>query len=490
MSQKISFRSLRKKEWRRSPQWEAKLIVRIFIVLFALYMAACFFFIGIRGYFILQEQYPNQSPLDAANKLLFYYLGGELSLRYLIQQLPITRIQQFILLPIPKKKVVQNVMMRNLTSFYNSSLLFLFLPFALVVAVKEDLWWQALLWWVSISFLILSIGNIVYLLNKSRWFYPVAFVFLLSIALDKFGVFSLAAYLGEGMNTMLNQPMWGLLSLVIFGVSFEFTRRHLFSNFYLDAALQKKKEKLVGQELTALNRLGLQGAFLKNDIRLLLRNIRVRQVLFGAAAFLFYGILFFPQELYEESVMEVFAALFTTGGFVMMFSQNIPAWDSAYFKLLMTQRIPLYEYLYSKWLLLVVSLVIATIVSLPYLYFGIRVYSIILAASLFNAGVGSFVGLISGGLNHNRIDLNIKAKAFENTQNFNLTQFLFTLPKIGVPLLLFWLPYHYLGHNWGVGVLAVSGLLGLLFRKQLLLLCVRFYREKKHEMIQGFYKNT
>ncbi len=490
MPQIISFKSLRKKEWRRSPQWETKLIVRIFIILFAVYMAACFFFLGIGGYFILQKQYPDQSPLLAANKLLFYYLGGELGLRYLIQQLPITRIQQFMLLPIPKKKIIQNVMTRNLTSFYNSSLLFLFLPFALVVAVKEGLWWQVSLWWVSISFLILSIGNCVYLLNKSRWFYPIAFVFLLSIALDRLDVFSLAAYLGEGMSTMMDQPLWALLPLAIFGVSFIAARQHLFRNFYLDAALHKKKERIVGQELRALNRLGLQGAFLKNDIRLLLRNIRVRQVLFGAAGFLFYGIIFFPQEVYEDSVMEVFAALFTTGGFVMMFSQNIPAWDSSYFKLLMTQRIPLYEYLNSKWLLLIASLMIATILSLPYLYFGMRVYSIILAASLFNAGIGSFVGLISGALNHNRIELNIKAKAFENTQNFNLTQFLFTLPKIGVPLLLFWLPYHYLGHQWGVGTLAVSGLLGLVFRKQLLLLCVRFYKDKKHEMIQGFYKNT
>jgi hypothetical protein len=188
--------------------------------------------------------------------------------------------------------------------------------------------------------------------------------------------------------------------------------------------------------------------------------------------------------------MEVFAALFTTGGFVLMFSQNIPAWDSAYFKLLMTQRIPLYEYLYSKWLLLVVSVALASLLAIPYLYFGFRVYSLILAASIFNAGMGSFIGLISGALNHTPIQLNIKAKAFENTQNFNLTQFLFVIPKIAIPVLLYWLPNHYLGPPWGVVTLAGSGLWGLIFQKPILQLCVRFYQQKKYEMLEGFYKNS
>jgi hypothetical protein len=118
------------------------------------------------------------------------------------------------------------------------------------------------------------------------------------------------------------------------------------------------------------------------------------------------------------------------------------------------------------------------------------VCSLILAASIFNAGMGSFIGLISGALNHTPIQLNIKAKAFENTQNFNLTQFLFVIPKIAIPVLLYWLPNHYLGPPWGVVTLAGSGLLGLIFQKPILQLCVRFYQQKKHEMLEGFYKNS
>ncbi|MGB2022272.1 MAG: DUF5687 family protein [Flavobacteriaceae bacterium] len=490
MPQKVDFKSLRKKEWKRSPQWESKLIVRILIILFAIYMAVCFFFVGIGGYFILEKEFPGHSPSRIANNFLFYYLGAELILRYMIQQLPVTRIQYFMLLPIPRKQVVQNVLTRSLTSFYNSSLLFLFLPFAVVMAVKEQNHLASAAWWLSISLLILSIGNTVYLLNKSRWFYPIAVGYASEVLLDKFEVFSVAQWLGQGMNNLLENPLWIGIPILVFVLSYRLTKQHLIRNFYLDAALKKKREKMLAGELKAFNRLGLRGIFLKNDIRLLLRNIRVRQILFGSAGFLLYGLLFFPQEIYHESAMEVFAALFTTGGFVLMFSQNIPAWDSAYFKLLMTQRIPLYEYLYSKWLLLVVSVILASILALPYGYLGFRVYSLILAASIFNAGIGSFIGLISGALNHSPISLNIKAKAFENTQNFNLTQFLFVIPKIAIPVLLYSLPNHYLGHQWGVATLAGSGLLGLIFQKPLLQLCVRFYQQKKHEMLQGFYKNS
>ncbi|MDG1272150.1 MAG: DUF5687 family protein [Flavobacteriaceae bacterium] len=490
MFESVDFRSLRKKEWKRGAQWESKLIVRILIILFAIYMAICFFFIGIGGYFILEKKFPGQSPSGMANNFLFYYLGAELILRYMIQQLPITRIQHFMLLSIPKKRVVQNVLNRSLSSFYNSSLLFLFLPFAIVMAVKEENYLASAAWWLSISLLILSIGNIVYLLNKSRWFSPIAAGYASVVLLDKLEIFSVPKWLGEGMNRLLENPMWIGIPIVVFVLSYRLTKGHLIRNFYLDAALKKKREKMLAGELKAFNRLGLRGVFLKNDIRLLLRNIRVRQILFGAAGFLLYGLVFFPQEIYQESAMEVFAALFTTGGFVLMFSQNIPAWDSAYFKLLMTQRIPLYEYLYSKWLLLVVSVALASVLAIPYLYFGFRVYSLILAASIFNAGMGSFIGLISGALNHTPIQLNIKAKAFENTQNFNLTQFLFVIPKIAIPVLLYWLPNHYLGPPWGVVTLAGSGLLGLIFQKPILQLCVRFYQQKKHEMLEGFYKNS
>lgn len=489
MTQSYSFAALRKKQWRRSPQWETKLIVRILLILFALYIIGCFLLIGAGGYFILEKELPAQPPIDWVNQFLFYYLGLEWLVRFLMQQLPVTHIQQFILLPISKNRIVRNVLQRSLLSIYNSSLLFLFLPFAVVLAVKENAFLAASCWWLGVSFLVLTLGNLNFLVNKGKWFYPTAAFFLLAAILERTAVFSLAQLLGEGMQYVYKNPLATAVPAIIFIASYQLAFRLLKSNFYLDTALKKKQERRWGGELKSLDRFGLFGVMIKNDLRLLIRNVRVRQVLFGALMFLLYGLVFFPQAVYEKTTIEVFAALFTTGGFLMMFSQNIPAWDSSYFKLLQVQQFSMYDYLFSKWLLLVMSLLITTVLALPYLYFGQRVYGTIVAGSLFNAGLGTIIGLLSGALNHTPIKLHVRAKAFENTQNFNLTQFLFTLPKLALPVFIFWLPNHYFGYTYGLIALSVTGVLGLLFTRPLLKICAKLYQQKKHEMIQGFYKN-
>lgn len=489
MNQTYSFAALRKKQWRRSPQWETKLIVRILLIFFALYMIACFLMMGAGGYFILEKEFPAQSPIQWVNQFLFYYLGLEWLIRFLMQQLPVTHIQQFILLPISKNRIVRNVLTRSLLSIYNSSLLFLFLPFAAVLAVKENTFLPAVCWWLGVSFLVLTLGNLNFLVNKGKWFYPTISFLLLAVILERTGFFTLAELLGGGMQYVYEYPPAAVVPAIVFLGSYFLAFRLLKSNFYLDNALQKKQERRWGSDLKSLNRYGLFGVMIKNDLRLLFRNVRVRQVLFGAVMFLLYGLVFFPQSVYEETTMEVFAALFTTGGFLMMFSQNIPAWDSSYFKLLQVQRFSMYDYLFSKWLLLITSLLITTVLALPYLYFGRRVYATIVAGSLFNAGLGTIIGLLSGALNHTPIKLHVRAKAFENTQNFNLTQLLFTLPKLALPVLIFWLPNHYFGHTYGLIALSAAGVLGLLFTRPLLKICAKLYKQKKHEMIQGFYKN-
>ena len=105
---------------------------------------------------------------------------------------------------------------------------------------------------------------------------------------------------------------------------------------------------------------------------------------------------------------------------MLTFGQLVPAWDSEYFSFLMCQNIPYRNYLKSKLYLMMFSVVLSLILSLPYLYFGIKIMTIILATAIFNFGMGSFITLYSGAFNATPVKLNVKAKAFENTQNFSL----------------------------------------------------------------------
>ena len=206
--------------------------------------------------------------------------------------------------------------------------------------------------------------------------------------------------------------------------------------------------------------------------------------------FLFYGLFFFTQQIYiERPVVLIFAGVFITGGFMTAYGQYVPAWDSEYYSFLMGQNLPYKEYLKSKLYLLMFSIVLCTFLSFPYLYFGKKVMLIILAAGLFNLGLGSLINLFSGAYNATPIKLNVKAKAFENTQAFNLTQLLFSLPKLVLPIIIFYLPYAFLGFNAGILGLVFSGILGLVFQNKILNWIERIYQTKKYETLASFNKS-
>ena len=113
---------------------------------------------------------------------------------------------------------------------------------------------------------------------------------------------------------------------------------------------------------------------------------------------------------------------------------------------------------------------------------------IIWASGIFNFGFGSIITLYSGAFNSTPVKLNIKAKAFENTQNFSFVQMLFILPKLILPVLVFYLPYTFFGFNSGLAGLIFTGLLGLLFQKQLLNIIEKTYHKKKYQTLSSFNK--
>jgi len=154
--------------------------------------------------------------------------------------------------------------------------------------------------------------------------------------------------------------------------------------------------------------------------------------------------------------------------------------------MLMSQNIPYRKYLESKWYLMVVAVVASFILSTPYLYFGYKIYSMIAAGALFNIGLNSFITLYGGVLNRVPVELNVKAKAFSNTQGFNPTQLLIALPKMAGPMLIFYLPYKFINFEAGILALALSGILGLVFKNFFLNQIEKVYQKGKYKTIAAF----
>ena len=481
---------LSKKKFFRAPQWELKLAIRILIGFIVLYFLAAFLFLGVGIYFIAQKIAPNQNPVFFINQFLIYYFGIDLLIRYFVQNLPITDIKPLLIQPISKNKIVQGVMLRSLGSFFNWIPLVILLPFCIVYTLNETTTYTLWIWLLGVLFFAGINNFLIFFINKSRVVAVSLFLLLLlgSVFQNVLGV-PLLSFFEKGFSFLYLNPPVLVVPFLLFtataGAQYVFLKKQL----YLDKGFSRRKERIVGSGLTLFDRVGTLGVFIKNDIRLILRNIRARQVVFMGFLFLFYGVIFFTQEVYLESyVMLIFAGIFTTGGFMLTFGQLVPAWDSEYFSFLMCQNIPYRNYLKSKLYLMMFSVVLSLILSLPYLYFGIKIMTIILACAIFNFGMGSFITLYSGAFNTTPVKLNVKAKAFENTQNFSFTQLLFTLPKIVLPVLVFYVPFRIFGFTAGIIGLSLTGLLGLLFSRFLLSIIEKTYQKRKHQTLSSFQK--
>jgi len=170
------------------------------------------------------------------------------------------------------------------------------------------------------------------------------------------------------------------------------------------------------------------------------------------------------------------------------FGQFIPAWDSGYYKLLMSQNIKYEEYLNSKHTLMLMSAVIMFILSIPYVYFGWEILVIHFAAMIYNIGINTYILLYAGSFNRKKIDLTQRA-AF-NYQGTGAVQWLVGFPLLLVPMGFFYLPYKFISFEAGVLVLIILGVVGIVFHKKLMKIITNKYLDSKYKMINAFEQSN
>lgn len=482
------FISLEWKQFFRASYFQKGLAIKILLILAALYFGGMALFLGIGLFFILKEALPNIDPIIAVNNYLIYWFLFEILIRYFMQQLPVMNVKPLMTIPIKRDTIIHYLLGKTTLSFFNFLSLFLFLPFSIVLLFHGYPVLNVVCWFISIVFLTLSINYLNFLINKSNIvFYVIAVILASCIGLEFYKIFAISEPIGVAFNLLYQQPVLIVLPLFLVSALYYLNFKYIKRGFYLDDAVSKKIKEVEATDLSWMDRFGSVAPFLKNDLKLIWRNVRPKQVMMMSFLFLFYGLIFYTQEQYQKMpAFLAFASMFVTGGFLMTFGQLVPSWDSEYYKLLMSQNIPYRTYLESKWYLMVVAVAISFVLSTPYLYFGWKIFGMIAAGALFNIGLNSFITLFGGALNRVPIELNVKAKAFSNTNGFNPTQMLIALPKFILPMGLFYIPYKLINFEAGIVVLALSGVLGIVLRGFFLRKIENVYQNGKYKTVAAF----
>lgn len=480
------------KQFLRSKSFSQSLAIKIVIGFLVLYFLGSFLLLGIGAYFLLKDIFPGQDPVVLVNNYLIYWFLIDLIYRFFVQKIPALNIKPLMVFPIKKKTVIHYLLGKSGFSFYNFIPLFFYLPFCIVLLFQGYSAIQVIPWFFALVFFEGCINYLNLLINKSNSvFYGLVGILLVLAGLHYFGAVDIAETFGFVFNRIYEVPYAFTIPLLLLILLYRKNFKYLYTHFYLDEEMRGEEVQEKTRELNWLNRFGASAVFLKNDIRMILRNKRPKQVLLTAFIFLFYGLLFFSQDAYKENlIITVFASIFITGGFLMTFGQLVPSWDSEYYKLLMSQNIPYRNYIESKWHLMVFGTLASFILSTPYLYYGWRIFAIIAAGALFNIGLNSFITLWGGAINRVPVELNVKAKAFSNAQNFSLTQMLIALPKLVLPILFFYIPYLFFGVEVGVLFLAVCGLLGLVFKNFFMNKIVAAYQKGKYKTLEAYAEKS
>ena len=480
-------------EWKqfiRSSYWQKSVAINIFLVFIALYFILVFLGLGILLFPLLKDKMPGKDPFDTVNQFLFFWFLADLLMRFFFQKLPVMSIKPLLTLPVKKNKIVHYVLGKSVLSFFNFLPLFTVIPFGTTLLLEGYDTMSTINWMVLLIICTQIINFLNFIIESKSASTDLAMLPILTLVgvlylLTYFDLIALDNYLSLAVHWLISNSLLLLIPLGIltflYGINFKMLKKQL----YLDQSLKSKATVVSSSDLSWTNRFGNSAPFLQLDLRMLWRNKRPRSSVFIVLLGLFYGLIFYPNPQYQDMpAMYVFVGIFVTGIFLINFGQFIPAWDSGYYKLLMSQNIPYKDYLQSKYLLMASSAFLMFVLSIPYVYFGWKVLLIHFAAMIYNIGINTHVLLYAGSFNRKKIDLS--ERAVFNYQGTGAVQWLLGFPLLLLPLGFFYLGYKLVNFQTGIATLIVLGILGFLFHEKLMKVITKKYIEIKYKMVNAF----
>jgi hypothetical protein len=450
--------------------------------------------LGFGLLFILKKAYPDQDSFVIANGFLFYWLIIDLMMRFFLQKLPVMSVKPLLTLPIKRSTIVHFVLGKSALSFFNFLPLFAIIPFSIMLIRDGYETAQILPWMFALIVVVLVINFLNFIIEALSSKTDLPFLPILATVgglygLEYFDIVSMTSLVGDAFISISNNPVFIIVPLVLLAISYAFNFKILREKLFLDSGLKSKVTEVKAADLSWTNRFGDIAPFMQLDLKLIWRNKRTKSSAFLMLIGLLYGLFFYTQPIYRDSLYAAsFVGIFSTGIFLISFGQFIPAWDSGYYKMLMSQNIKYEQYLRSKFVLMVLSVVIMFVLGIPYVYFGWKILVMHFAAAIYNIGVNSHIMLYGGSFNRKKIDLNQRA-AF-NYQGTGAVQWIIGLPIMLIPLVLFTIGNIFIGFEAGVAILIIIGVAGIVLHKKLMKTITQRYLDSKYKMIDAFSQDN
>lgn len=482
----LKFLRLEIKSFFRGTSVGVNLAMKILRFIGILYFMACLAGGAFAAFFYVRDEM-HQDPLKAISKLVVVAWALDLILKYIWQEMSTQNIKPFLTQNIPKNTLVNYMLVKTFLSALSWLNSLFFITFSLIALFNGYSVTGILAWLIGISFLF-YLNNFINILFNDKEIVAIiiGLLFAAVAGLGYYNIVPVLSYSERFVYSFYKNPYMIVIPVMLFFSLWKICFNYVRKEFYLDQGLEAKKQFGKTENIAFLNKYGVIGTFINNDIKMLRRNKVTKGILIGSFFFLFYGLLMYTSVIYKTPAMMMFMGLFVTGGFQFLFGQRVPAFDSSYYPLMMTLNVPYKEYLKAKWWLINIVTAASIIIALFYAYFGWEVYITFLAAGLYNIGVNSQLTLWSGAFNKTQIDLNSKEKRIGQKNSFNLKSMLLLIPKMLLPMGVFALSKYFFGITAGVVSIAVFGLAGFFLREKIFDIIVKQYKREKYSTLDAF----
>ena len=475
----------------RSVSLSRKLVSSLVLLFIGFILLSNILVVGLSLDVIIQEVGGYQDVVGFINTYLIFFFLAELIYRFFLQKISPFDLQSYLHLPVGEFRIINFILLNSFISPLNIVGILLFAPIAMTkISVVYGIT-GSMYWLVTIVGLSWSIHWFM-LWFKQKYgenIISIAILFgcyLISIGGLYWGWFNIGKWVAPFFEIALQS--WFPLVLVIaagFGLymqAFWYYRNHA----YIEELDQQRQNRLFGKSFSLFDGFGFAGTIADQELKLILRHKRPRTLLGLSPIFLLYGLIFYGDFNFSEGIpaITIFVGIFITGTFIMNYGQYFLSWNSAYFDFFTSKYKGIQALVTGKFLLFGIISAICFLLSIPYVYYGWQILLIHTATFIFNMGITIHFITYLALWKPKPIDIN-KGGLF-NYEGMGMAQFLIIIPIAIVPYLIY-LPFSWLlGDNVGLAVLAMTGIVGIIFYKQLIQLQVNRIRKKRYKIGTSF----
>ena len=494
--------------FRRNPAYEQSVVAKVMMVIGAGVMMVYMIFIGTMMGAMASE---SQTPALILMMLLLFLLVMDFSSRFIVQKTPAMLIKPYLLLPLPKRAVVETFLLTSLAGGYNFLWLAMFLPYTFIIFCGGASWATALSV-LACGMLLILANSQFYLLVRTLvgrsllwWVLPVMVygvpvgLLLLSI-LDPSDLPPFLSFLSplsarledllDNLAEVMGQPWFILPCLSGLALLLWVNRSTQFRFAFDEVAREEKKGatlKTVSQ-FTFLERFGQTGEYLKLELKSIMRNKAIRsRVLMSLTLIVMLTLLIAYTDVYDGRMMLNFWCFYCFSIYGMTALVKVMSPEGNYIDLLMTHRENILSLLRAKYYFHVGILFVPLLLMLPAIIAG--KFPLLMVAAYMLLSSGLIYCLLFQLAVYNKQTLPLDAKVTGKNNLETGLQLVIELTAMFLPLALAALLILLFDENTAYAVLLAIGAVFTIAHPLWLRNIYRRMMVRRYENLEGFHSS-